>query len=151
VLSAACVAVCTPPPRPRKALEPFVLLLSPYAPHLAEELWSRLGHSASLAYEAWPEADESLLVVDAIKLPVQVCFFFGGEGGRVAVCFEGGGRRGAVFCVGEGGRLKLCTTAALGRGATAAAWRMRPGLRLMSHCWWWVPSSCLCSCVCIQE
>jgi len=49
-----------------------VLLLSPYAPHIAEELWSRLGHSSSLAYEAWPQADEALLVVDAIKLPVQV-------------------------------------------------------------------------------
>lgn len=50
-----------------------MLLLSPYAPHLAEELWaSRLGHTNSLAYEPWPEADESLLVVDTIKLPVQV-------------------------------------------------------------------------------
>lgn len=51
-----------------------MLLLSPYAPHLAEELWStHLGHTTSLAYEPWPEADEALLVVDAIKLPVQVC------------------------------------------------------------------------------
>jgi hypothetical protein len=58
--------------RPRAALEPFVLLLAPYAPHLAEELWARLGHSSSLAYEPWPEADESLLVVDTINLPVQV-------------------------------------------------------------------------------
>jgi leucyl-tRNA synthetase len=49
-----------------------VLLLSPYAPHLAEELWSRMGHTTSLAYEPWPEADESLLVVDTVKLPVQV-------------------------------------------------------------------------------
>jgi leucyl-tRNA synthetase len=49
-----------------------VLLLAPYAPHLAEELWARLGHSSSLAYEPWPEADESLLVVDTINLPVQV-------------------------------------------------------------------------------
>lgn len=56
-----------------------MLLLSPYAPHLAEELWSRMGHSSSLAYEPWPEADESLLVVDVVKLPVQVgCFFYGG-------------------------------------------------------------------------
>jgi len=58
--------------RPRAALEPFVLLLSPYAPHLSEELWQRLGHEGSLAYETWPEADEKLLVVDAIKLPVQI-------------------------------------------------------------------------------
>lgn len=50
------------PNRPRAALEPFVLLLSPYAPHVAEELWSRLGHSTSLAYAQWPAVDESLLV-----------------------------------------------------------------------------------------
>lgn len=49
-----------------------MLLLAPYAPHLAEELWQRLGHSSSLTYEAWPAADESLLVVDTVKLPVQV-------------------------------------------------------------------------------
>ncbi|KAG2438904.1 hypothetical protein HYH02_010699 [Chlamydomonas schloesseri] len=58
--------------RPRKALEPFILLLSPYAPHIAEELWARCGHTASLAYEPWPQVDESLLVVDTINLPVQV-------------------------------------------------------------------------------
>lgn len=74
-----CRDCLCPPCRPRKAIEPFVLLLSPYAPHLAEELWSRMGHSSSLAYEPWPEADESLLVVDVVKLPVQVgCFFYGG-------------------------------------------------------------------------
>lgn len=41
--------------RPKQVLESFVLLLSPLAPHLAEELWSRLGHTESLAYEPWPE------------------------------------------------------------------------------------------------
>lgn len=51
------------PNRPRQALEPFVKLLSPYAPHLAEDLWSTLGHSGTLAYEAWPEWDESILEV----------------------------------------------------------------------------------------
>jgi leucyl-tRNA synthetase len=49
-----------------------VLLLAPYAPHLAEELWQRLGHTSSLTYASWPVADESLLVVDTVKLPVQV-------------------------------------------------------------------------------
>ena len=43
--------------RPRAVLEAFVLLLAPYAPHLAEELWSRLGHDRSLMYEPWPQAD----------------------------------------------------------------------------------------------
>jgi leucyl-tRNA synthetase len=58
-----------------------VLLLSPYAPHLAEELWSRMGHTTSLAYAPWPEADESLLVVDSVMLPVQV-------GGACSVCLQ---------------------------------------------------------------
>lgn len=41
--------------QPRLIIEAFVLLLSPYAPHMAEELWFRLGHSTSLAYEPFPE------------------------------------------------------------------------------------------------
>ena len=47
--------------RPRAAMERFVLLLSPFAPHLAEELWQLLGHDETLAYEPWPEFDEALL------------------------------------------------------------------------------------------
>lgn len=58
--------------RPRAALEPFVLLLAPYAPHIAEECWQRCGHSESLAYAPWPELDESLLVESTVQLPVQV-------------------------------------------------------------------------------
>jgi leucyl-tRNA synthetase len=58
--------------RSRGLLEPFVLLLSPFAPHLAEELWSVLGHKQSLAYEPWPAYDESKLVSDEIELPVQI-------------------------------------------------------------------------------
>jgi leucyl-tRNA synthetase len=50
------------PNRPRAALQPFVLLLAPYAPHLAEELWSQLGGKGSLTYEPWPQYDEALLV-----------------------------------------------------------------------------------------
>ena len=45
-----------------EALEKFVLLLAPYAPHLAEELWQRLGHGPTLAYEKWPGYDEKFLV-----------------------------------------------------------------------------------------
>ena len=59
-------------PLPRSIAEPFLLTLAPLAPHLAEELWSRLGHETSLAYEAWPEADRSLLVAEQIELAVQV-------------------------------------------------------------------------------
>lgn len=57
---------------PRTVADPFVLLLSPLAPHVAEELWSRLGHAESLAYEAWPAADAALLVEDTIPIAVQV-------------------------------------------------------------------------------
>jgi leucyl-tRNA synthetase len=59
-------------PLPRKAAEAFLLMLSPFAPHLAEELWSRLGHPQSLSCEPWPEADPALLVGDTIRLAVQV-------------------------------------------------------------------------------
>lgn len=58
--------------RPKAALEPFLLLLAPYAPHLAEEMWTALGHNGSLAYEPWPQPDESLLVQSTYNLPVQV-------------------------------------------------------------------------------
>jgi leucyl-tRNA synthetase len=59
-------------PRPRACLEPFVLLLAPFAPHLAEELWQLLGHKQSLAYAPWPVYDEAKLVESEIEIPVQV-------------------------------------------------------------------------------
>jgi leucyl-tRNA synthetase len=58
--------------RPRAILEPFVLLLSPFAPHLGEELWHRLGHRQSLAYETWPSYDPARIVEDTVTLAVQV-------------------------------------------------------------------------------
>ena len=58
--------------RPRSVLELFVLILSPFAPHLAEELWQALGHGKSLAYEAWPSYDPALLVVDEVQVPIQL-------------------------------------------------------------------------------
>jgi leucyl-tRNA synthetase len=60
------------PNRPRAALEPFVLVLSPFAPHIAEEIWQRLGHAESLARAPWPEWDEAHLKQDLLTLPVQV-------------------------------------------------------------------------------
>ena len=53
-------------------LEPLLILISPYAPHIAEELWQILGHDQTLTYEPWPEFDESALVESTIELPVQV-------------------------------------------------------------------------------
>jgi leucyl-tRNA synthetase len=58
--------------RPRSALTTLVLLLSPFAPHLAEELWRALGHGQSLAYEPWPTFDEALTRSDQIEVPIQV-------------------------------------------------------------------------------
>eukprot|EP01018_Ginkgo_biloba_P014137 Gb_36904 [translate_table: standard] len=58
--------------RPRSVLEKFVLLLSPSAPHIAEELWRRLGHADTLAYEPWPKAEEHYLKDDMLVLPVQI-------------------------------------------------------------------------------
>ena len=57
---------------PRAVAEPMVLLLAPLAPHAAEELWARLGHDGSLAWERFPEADPALLVDDTVEIPVQV-------------------------------------------------------------------------------
>ncbi len=57
---------------PRSLLSSFVLLLSPFAPHLAEELWSRLGHPGTLAHEPWPTWDEAHLKEDEIEIPIQV-------------------------------------------------------------------------------
>ncbi|MGO9112944.1 MAG: leucine--tRNA ligase [Thermoguttaceae bacterium] len=60
------------PQRPKAVMERFVQLLSPYAPHLAEELWQQLGHAQTLAYEPWPQFDEALLKEDTVEIPVQV-------------------------------------------------------------------------------
>ena len=53
-------------------MEPFVLLLAPFAPHIAEELWQALGHEKTLAYEAWPTYDEEVLVESTVEIPVQI-------------------------------------------------------------------------------
>jgi leucyl-tRNA synthetase len=57
---------------PRAAIEPLVLMVSPVAPHIAEELWSRLGHTESLAHEPFPVADPAYLVEDTVTCVVQV-------------------------------------------------------------------------------
>jgi leucyl-tRNA synthetase len=57
---------------PREIAEPLVLLVAPLTPHMAEELWSRLGHARSLAYEPYPSADPALLVEERVTCVVQV-------------------------------------------------------------------------------
>ncbi|MBL8822500.1 MAG: leucine--tRNA ligase [Planctomycetia bacterium] len=58
--------------KPRWAMKTLVLLLAPFAPHLAEELWQVLGHSSTLAYEAWPAFDPVLTVSSVMEIPVQI-------------------------------------------------------------------------------
>jgi leucyl-tRNA synthetase len=57
---------------PRALAEPLVLMLAPLAPHIAEELWARLGHETSLAWEQFPVADPALLVDELVEIPVQI-------------------------------------------------------------------------------
>ncbi len=57
---------------PREAAEAFILLLSPFAPHLGEELWSAMGHRESLAYAPWPKYDERQLAVSEVEILVQI-------------------------------------------------------------------------------
>jgi leucyl-tRNA synthetase len=58
--------------RPRDVIEKFLLIISPFAPHLAEELWQRLGHTQSLAYEQWPAYNPELCREAQVELAVQV-------------------------------------------------------------------------------
>jgi leucyl-tRNA synthetase len=60
------------PARPRVVLEPFLLALAPFAPHLGEELWQRLGHGESLAHVPWPSYDTALCIENTVTVAVQV-------------------------------------------------------------------------------
>ncbi|WP_088831446.1 leucine--tRNA ligase [Paenibacillus tyrfis] len=57
---------------PKAAMENFVQMLSPIAPHLAEELWEKLGHSGTVAYDAWPVYDEAWTVDNEVEIVIQV-------------------------------------------------------------------------------
>jgi leucyl-tRNA synthetase len=57
---------------PKEYVEGFVKLLSPIAPHLAEELWAKLGHNTTISYEAWPAFDDAKLVENEVEIVVQV-------------------------------------------------------------------------------
>jgi len=58
--------------KPRRLMEQFVLLLAPFAPHLSEELWQRLGHANSLAYEPWPSFDPGKTAEQFVEIILQV-------------------------------------------------------------------------------
>ena len=57
---------------PRAAVEPLVQMVSPLAPHIAEELWSVLGHTETITFEPFPEFDEQWLTDDTVEVPVQI-------------------------------------------------------------------------------
>ena len=57
---------------PRELAENFTLMLAPFAPHLAEELWERLGHYRSLSRRPWPTFDPAMLIESTLEIPVQV-------------------------------------------------------------------------------
>ena len=58
--------------RARSVMAEFIKLLSPFAPHIAEEIWQKLGNANSLSYETWPQYDEKYLVQDTTQLVVQI-------------------------------------------------------------------------------
>ncbi len=57
---------------PRSVVEPLVLMLAPFAPHMAEELWERMGHETSLVRAPYPEVDPRYLVASEVEIPVQI-------------------------------------------------------------------------------
>lgn len=57
---------------PKKYIEGFLKLLSPIAPHMAEELWQKLGHKETISYEPWPQYDEAKLISDEVEVVVQI-------------------------------------------------------------------------------
>jgi leucyl-tRNA synthetase len=57
---------------PRSVMQTIAQMLSPLCPHLAEEMWARLGHAKSVTYEPFPHADPALLLSDTIEIPVQI-------------------------------------------------------------------------------
>ena len=57
---------------PRKAMENFAQMLSPFVPHIAEELWERLGHTDTITYVPWPEYDPALTVDEEVEIVLQV-------------------------------------------------------------------------------
>ncbi len=88
---------------PRAVAEPLVLLVSPFAPHLAEELWEKLGHRETLAWAPWPKAVEQWLEEDTVEIAVQV-----------------NGKLRASICVAAGAGPETVLAAARGNARVAA-------------------------------
>ena len=72
-------------PLPIDVVERFVIILSPFAPHIAEELWAKLGHTTLIAQAEWPQHDPALLARQTIDLPIQI---MGKVRGRITVAAD---------------------------------------------------------------
>jgi leucyl-tRNA synthetase len=72
---------------PADIAEQLVVMLAPMAPHVAEELWAKLGHDTSVTHAPFPVADPAMLVADTVEYPVQVN---GKVRGRVSVAADAG-------------------------------------------------------------
>ncbi len=70
---------------PHSVAKSFALILAPLAPHIAEELWARLGNEESLAYETWPQANPTYLKKESLEIPVQIN---GKIRGRITIPFN---------------------------------------------------------------
>ena len=57
---------------PREIVKEYLRLLAPIAPHICDELWLRLGHEGTMAYERWPQYDAALIAADVVSIAVQV-------------------------------------------------------------------------------
>ena len=57
---------------PVEMYETLLKLLSPFAPHLSEEMWARIGHNDSIVYQPWPEGDKKLAAEDVVTIAVQI-------------------------------------------------------------------------------
>jgi leucyl-tRNA synthetase len=60
------------PSTPRSVAEPLVLMIAPLVPHVAEELWRRLGHDTTVTYVEFPTEREDLLIDDTVEIPIQI-------------------------------------------------------------------------------
>jgi leucyl-tRNA synthetase len=60
------------PVLPKDYIEGFVKMLAPICPHIAEELWEKLGHSGTISYQSWPAYDEAKLVDEVVEIVIQV-------------------------------------------------------------------------------
>ena len=114
----------------REAVESLVLLVSPFTPHLAEELWEVLGHTAGVVAAGWPVCDEDAAREESIEIPVQVN---GKVRGRVVVAAGAGGS-------GDRGR---GPDVAAGRARTWPASRSsKSSSRVADWSAWWSDEAC---------